>query len=635
MSSNTPRDAGPAPDSPSDVRLLPARPNLEFEHKQAKKLLRQIQQADPEALVRVHATLRDSVAKKPDEFQLSDAQFTIAREYGFTSWPRLVEYFETLARHEISGRLEQHRDPNALEAWARTIQAEHRDKRAWTVQFLSAYVPRFYGRTVEEVFASEVTIDDAKLATARMYRYPSWDVMVSDIKPYDVWEENNRPLRKAATAIQAEDLEELKRLVDQYPELLNPRESIGHPRSSTLAREVLLVDIKSATVGSRRIYDWLRERIDMTETLNWMLLGYIQMKTEEMQRLLDLGADPNWIPPNGYSVLEHVIWRCWNGAIVDLIASRVTPREAFWIAAGLGDVEAVRRYVDERCIPTDEARRVRPDFNAIGYMPMPNNPAPNDEEIVWEAFLVAAFNQRFAVMDVLIDRGFPIDYMAWGQPVLHLAVGNGWVAMVEFLVKRGADVNLKGWRPHMSARELAEERFMNQRGAPHAERILELCGGRDPETLRRVRDERRQKRVMPTAEDVETAFEHAKLDAREQGLSAVTAENFFHGLLRVARLPVAVFAHAGLDLQRLRPQVRTKPDSVLVKLPEEMTANPELSAILLDARSLAEERNHEILNSMHVMHALIRRAPASVLSIIESAGGTKEKVLASIEQFLT
>jgi ATP-dependent Clp protease ATP-binding subunit ClpA len=65
-----------------------------------------------------------------------------------------------------------------------------------------------------------------------------------------------------------------------------------------------------------------------------------------------------------------------------------------------------------------------------------------------------------------------------------------------------------------------------------------------------------------------------------------------------------------------------------------MTANPELSAILLDARALAEEKNHEILNSVHVMHALMRRAPAPVMRIIELAGGTKEKVLASIEQLL-
>ena len=39
MSSTNAPHEGHAPDSPSDVRALPARPNLEFERKQAKKLL--------------------------------------------------------------------------------------------------------------------------------------------------------------------------------------------------------------------------------------------------------------------------------------------------------------------------------------------------------------------------------------------------------------------------------------------------------------------------------------------------------------------------------------------------------------------------------------------------------------------
>jgi hypothetical protein len=366
-----------------------------------------------------------------------------------------------------------------------------------------------------------------------------------------------------------------------------------------------------------------------------MQLGYLKMETREMQRLLDLGADPDWVPPNGYSVLEHVIWRCWNSEVVDLIASRVTPREGFWIATGIGDVAAVNRYVDERGVPTESARRVRPDFNAIGYLPMPTNPGPDDDQILWEAFLVAAFNQRFGVMDVLLGRCFPIDYMAWGQPVLHLAVGNSWLPMVEYVVRRGANVDLKGWRPHVSARELAEQMFMTHRPGPNAQRILELCGGRDPDVLRKEHSAQRARRVMPTAQSVETAFEHAKLDAREQGLTSVTTANMFHGLLREARLSAAAFARAGVDLQQLRSNVRYGVDSVLVDAPAEMTSNPELSAILLDAKEIAEKKDHDVLNSMHVMYALIQRAPASVLKIIEAAGGSRDKVLASIEQFLS
>jgi hypothetical protein len=171
MSMKQPHEGLP-PDSPSDVRPLPARPNLEFERKQAKQLLTAVREGDAAALARVRAKHRASTGKAPGEIQLSEAQFTIAREYGFTSWPRLVEYFETLARHEISGRMREHRDARSLEAWARTIVAEHKDKRVWTVQFLGAYVPRLYGKSTEQIIASEVTMDDAKLAPARMYRYP-------------------------------------------------------------------------------------------------------------------------------------------------------------------------------------------------------------------------------------------------------------------------------------------------------------------------------------------------------------------------------------------------------------------------------------------------------------------------------
>lgn len=632
MSKLQPSHEGHAPDPPSDVRPLPARPNLEFERKQAKKLLRQLRKGDPDALTRVRAKLKQSAETKPEDFQLSDAQFTIAREYGFTSWPRLVEYFDMLARHELSGARDRHQPASHHEAWARTLMAEHRDKRAWTVQFLSGYVPRFYGRTADQILSSEVTVDDAKLATARMHRYPSWEVMLSEVKPYDAWTEQDTPLQKAMRALRADDLDELKRLADEYPELLSPAEQV-HPRSDTLARNVLLHDVKHSTPGSQRVYEWLGTHVNLTTTLNWMLLGYMRMTREEMQSLLDRGADPNWVPPNGYSVLEHVIWRCWNGEVVDLVAARVKPRKAFWISAGLGDAEGVTRYFDATGTLTDAARNNRPDFTALGYVPMPTNPAPDDDEIVWEAFLVAAFNQRFAVLDVLLDRGFPIDYIAWGQTVLHLAVGNGWLPLVEYLIAHGADVNLKGWRPHMSARELAESHFLNPHNLPHAQRILELCGGRDPETLQRERDERRAKRVMPTAVHVEEAFQFAKLDAQSRGLKAVDQESLFVGLLKHAGLTIAVLADAGVDLTRLKA-VRDRTDSLLVSPPAEMTANPEVSAILMDARLTAEQRKHEYLTPVHIMHALVTRAAKPVLQLLQNAGASKENVLAQLERTL-
>ena len=625
---------GLPPDSASDVRALPARPNLEFERKQAKKLLAQLHEADPEALARVHAKHRASTGKSPDEFQLSDAQFTIAREYGFTSWPRLVEYLETLSRHELSGVRERHTPISHHEAWARTLIVEHKEKRPWTTRFLGAYVPRFFARTSEQILASEVTVDDARLATARMYRYPSWEVMAAETPARaDAWEEVETPLRKAMIALRAGDLAALEKLTQDHPELLSPAER-ENPRSDTLARNVLLHDIRTASEQSRQAYEWLRARMDLQSTLNWMLLGYMRMTVDEMQRLLDRGADPTWTPPNGYSVIEHVIWRCWSGEIVDLIAKRVTPPAAMWISAGLGDAEAVKGYFDENGRLTDAARQHRPDFNALGHLPTPSLAEEDDEGIIWEVFLIAAFNQRFQVMDVLLDRGFNIDYIGWGQTMLHTAVGNGWLPLVEYLVRRGANVNLKGWRPYLTAREMAEEHAQNPYGYPNGARILELVGGRDIETLRKERAEKRKQRVMPTHARVEDAFNFAKHDALMRGRKDVDVDGLFIGLLREAGLAVAMLGHAGVDLKKLRDPIRDRIDSLMVQLPEEMTANPEVASILMDARMVAEERKEEHVTPLHVFHAVMKRASPRILQLIQDAGGTREKIITAIESVL-
>jgi len=59
-------------------RKLPARPNLEFLKNEAKDRLDDLLRTDPRA-------------------QLADAQFALAQDYGFASWPKLKEHVESLA----------------------------------------------------------------------------------------------------------------------------------------------------------------------------------------------------------------------------------------------------------------------------------------------------------------------------------------------------------------------------------------------------------------------------------------------------------------------------------------------------------------------------------------------------------
>ena len=66
-------------------RNLPDRPNLEFLKKEAKAMLASMQQRDPST-------------------QLADAQFALARDYGFDSWPKLKAHVESAVTSPFTGR---------------------------------------------------------------------------------------------------------------------------------------------------------------------------------------------------------------------------------------------------------------------------------------------------------------------------------------------------------------------------------------------------------------------------------------------------------------------------------------------------------------------------------------------------
>src|SRR5262245_64896483 len=70
-------------------RSLPPNPDLEQQKKQAKELLRAFQEEGQDATLRIRTQLPD----KPD-ITLADAQFVIAREYGFDNWADLKKHIE-------------------------------------------------------------------------------------------------------------------------------------------------------------------------------------------------------------------------------------------------------------------------------------------------------------------------------------------------------------------------------------------------------------------------------------------------------------------------------------------------------------------------------------------------------------
>jgi ankyrin repeat protein len=73
------------------LRHIPVRPNLRQLKQQAKDLLHAVKAGDTAAVEEFHQSHPNAADISPDEIKLHDVQFALARSYGVTSWPRLVQ----------------------------------------------------------------------------------------------------------------------------------------------------------------------------------------------------------------------------------------------------------------------------------------------------------------------------------------------------------------------------------------------------------------------------------------------------------------------------------------------------------------------------------------------------------------
>ncbi len=77
-------------DQNNPARFFPVRPDLKQLKHQAKDLLRGIRRGDADAIAEFNQFHPDQ-SKSLDEVKLADAQFALARSYGASSWPRMVQ----------------------------------------------------------------------------------------------------------------------------------------------------------------------------------------------------------------------------------------------------------------------------------------------------------------------------------------------------------------------------------------------------------------------------------------------------------------------------------------------------------------------------------------------------------------
>jgi hypothetical protein len=162
---------------------LPARPSSEHLRKQAKDLLKEFHAGEPAAAGRFRAII-PSLADpgRCAEMTLADAQFVLAREYGFEDWPGFIRHVEEM---RSSGRL------GPFERLVTDFLAAHAGEadaleRLGSHLGVSSTADRL-GRWVRERLGrlpgvtGEPTRGDVQFMVARQYGFESWAKLVESL----------------------------------------------------------------------------------------------------------------------------------------------------------------------------------------------------------------------------------------------------------------------------------------------------------------------------------------------------------------------------------------------------------------------------------------------------------------------
>jgi ankyrin repeat protein len=416
--------------------------NLEQQHKRAKDLLRTALEGDTAALDRIRA-VRSDAASPTRPLKLADAQFAVAREAGFDSWPQLIAELEQRDVKAFCDAVRQGDVPRTQ----RLLALDHVQKRINDPMF------DFGGRATHAAAKNERLLTTLIEAGADVNLKSNWEN-----GPYTVLDHADEPtarflLTRGATltpnvAARLGWLGELRAMVDADAALVHARGGDGqqplHEAKTVAIADFLLdhgadinvrcIDHKSmpaqyALVDRPDVCRRLLERGAVPDIFMAARLGDVALAT----RLVD--ADPSCIAAriheDGYAPVPPLHIYCWtlgfglsphdvasrfgHRDVYDLLISRSPTQLRFINAALAADEQATSAALAED--PSLLASLTRKVHGHLAH---------------------AIFYEHFDAAELMLRLGFdPAAPGVDGGSALHAACWVGNVRLVERILARG------------------------------------------------------------------------------------------------------------------------------------------------------------------------------------------------------
>jgi ankyrin repeat protein len=324
--------------------------------------------------------------------KLADAQLELARQHGFASWPRLKEYVERLDAE----------------------QPFHTD------------IEYYEGRADGIATVNGVTTAEARRDLARRHGFPTWGRLRRYVHALREGDEPPTPFILAYRAVEADDRDELARLLDAHPELAaargtNGNDLLGMANSLDVVR--LMLD-RGADPTRGNDYGWTK--LHQAGYSNWPELARVMLAAGGRT---DLSARGD----GGTPLIAALFWG--HRDVVTLLGREPGNLR---VAAGLGLVDMIRELSG-----TPAAGAHRAFYRPHGGFPA-WQPSDDPQEVVDEALVWAAKSGRVEALATLVELGADVNADPYRGTALTWAAVNGHVPAVRALVELGAEPDRLG-----------------------------------------------------------------------------------------------------------------------------------------------------------------------------------------------